>query len=86
MLRRNLPNVGHQLNQHTTCMYTMSTDGHFIVGRYPGVPHVSIVAGLSGHGFKFASVLGEIMADLTLEGSTAHMIDFLSPGRFGRIR
>lgn len=82
MLRHYLPEVGHQLNDHTTCMYTMSTDGHFIVGRYPEVEHVQIVAGLSGHGFKFAPVLGEIMADLVLEGATRHPIAFLAPTRF----
>lgn len=81
-LRRNLPRTGHQLNRHTTCMYTMSEDGHFIVGDHPHVPGVSLVAGLSGHGFKFASVLGEVMADLALEGSTLHPIEFLSPARF----
>ncbi len=80
-LRHYLPRAGHQLNHHTTCMYTMSPDGHFIVGPYPGVDNVHIVAGLSGHGFKFATVLGEIMADLSLDGSTTHAIDFLSPLR-----
>ncbi|XOV87702.1 MAG: N-methyl-L-tryptophan oxidase [Pseudomonadota bacterium] len=80
-LKNYLPRAGHQLNHHTTCMYTMSPDGHFIVGPYPGFDNVHVVAGLSGHGFKFATVLGEIMADLSLEGSTRHAIDFLSPLR-----
>jgi sarcosine oxidase len=83
MIRQFLPLAGHQLNDHKTCMYTMSSDGHFIVGQYPDIPRVNIVAGLSGHGFKFASVLGEIMADLTEKGSTPHPIEFLSPDRFG---
>ena len=52
------------LNHHTTCMYTMSDDGHFIVDRYPGTDHVYFAAGLSGHGFKFATILGEVLADL----------------------
>lgn len=86
MMRHHLPRAGHQLNHHATCIYTMSADGHFLVGRYPGVPQVHIVAGLSGHGFKFATVLGEIMADLTLEGRTAHPIDFLSPTRFAGVQ
>ena len=81
-LRQYLPRAGHQLNHHTTCMYTMSRDGHFMVGEYPGMPDVFVTAGLSGHGYKFASVLGEIMADLVMEGTTAHPIDFLSPSRF----
>jgi sarcosine oxidase len=39
-------------------------------------------AGFSGHGFKFASVMGEILADIALDGKTAHPIGFLSPERF----
>lgn len=85
LLRQNLSGVGHQLNHHTTCMYTMTEDGHFLVGQYPGIPQVNVVAGLSGHGFKFASVLGEILADLTLEGATSHPIGFLSPTRFANL-
>ncbi len=81
--RHHLPAVGPQLNHHTTCMYTMSPDGHFLVGAYPGKDNVNLAAGLSGHGFKFASVLGEILADLTISGSTRHSIGFLSPTRFG---
>jgi glycine/D-amino acid oxidase-like deaminating enzyme len=42
------------------------------------------VAGLSGHGFKFTPVLGEILAELALEGATRQPIEFLAPGRFGR--
>lgn len=80
-LKRVLPRVGHQLNHHASCMYTMSPDGHFIVGNYPGLDRVHITAGLSGHGYKFATVLGEIMADLALDGKTPHETGFLSPDR-----
>lgn len=62
-------------------MYTMSPDGHFVVGQYPDEPNVHFAAGLSGHGFKFATVLGEALTDLTLKGRTALPIDFLSPER-----
>ncbi|MCB1692276.1 MAG: N-methyl-L-tryptophan oxidase [Pseudomonadales bacterium] len=82
MVRSYLPLAGHQLSHHTTCMYTMTPDGHFIVGHYPEIPQVCVVAGLSGHGFKVASVRGEIMADLALEDATRHPIGFLSPERF----
>jgi sarcosine oxidase len=83
-LRQYLPKVGHQLNHHVTCMYTMSPDGHFIVGQYPDAPNVQFAAGLSGHGFKFATVLGEALTDLTLHGQTDLPIDFLSPERLFR--
>jgi sarcosine oxidase len=82
MLRHYLPRAGHQLSHHAACMYTMSDDGHFVVGQYPGIKRVHMVAGLSGHGFKFAPVLGEVMADFTVDGHTRHPVSFLSPTRF----
>ncbi|MBD3646971.1 MAG: FAD-dependent oxidoreductase, partial [Pseudomonadales bacterium] len=80
-LQEHLPELGTRLTHHTTCMYTMSPDGHFLVGRYPDSERVHLAAGLSGHGFKFASVLGEVLADLTIDGETRHPIDFLNPSR-----
>ena len=46
------------------CMFTNSPDEHFIIDALPGAPNVHVAAGFSGHGFKFSSVVGEIMADL----------------------
>lgn len=51
-----------------TCMFTNSPDEHFILGAHPEADNVYIAAGFSGHGFKFASVVGEIMTDLALDG------------------
>jgi sarcosine oxidase len=45
---------------------------------------VVVACGFSGHGFKFVPVLGEILADLALDGSTAHPIGLFDPARFGR--
>jgi sarcosine oxidase len=64
------------------CIFTNSPDGNFIIDRHPAHPNVVIAAGFSGHGFKFASVVGEILADLALAGGTHHDIGFLSIGRF----
>jgi sarcosine oxidase len=58
-----------------TCLFTNSPDEHFIIDRLPGAKHVAIAAGCSGHGFKFCSVVGEILADVALEGATRHAID-----------
>lgn len=77
------PEVGAGLLRHETCLYTMSPDEHFIVDRHPGFPQVAFAAGLSGHGFKFASVLGEILADLIVDGGTKLPAQFLGLGRFG---
>ena len=81
-LAQYLPDVGDHLAHYTNCMYTMSRDEHFIVGQYPSSANVHFVAGLSGHGFKFATVLGQIMADLSMTGKTQHPISFLDPDRF----
>jgi sarcosine oxidase len=67
---------------HAVCMYTSTPDGHFVVDRHPEHAQVSYVAGLSGHGFKMAGVLGEVMADLVTDGATALPVGFLSTSRF----
>src|SRR5690606_36567061 len=67
-LAAHLPGVSSQPTGHTVCMYTMTPDEHFLVDQHPQWPHVVLTAGLSGHGFKFTSVLGEIMAVMALEG------------------
>ncbi len=65
-----------------TCLFTNSPDEHFILDTLPDLPQVTIGAGFSGHGFKFSSVVGEILADLALDGTTRHDIGFLGLGRF----
>ena len=67
----------------TTCMYTNTPDEHFIIDVLPSHPQVSVAAGFSGHGFKFASVIGEIMADLAQRGETGHDISLFRLDRFG---
>ena len=58
----------------SACMFTNTRDEHWVLDTLPGLPHASIAAGFSGHGFKMASVIGEIMADLAENGSTRHDI------------
>ena len=64
------------------CMYTMTPDQDFVIDRHPEHPNVSIAAGFSGHGFKFATVIGEHLADLATDPETATRQDF-SISRFG---
>jgi sarcosine oxidase len=52
----------------------MMPDGDFLIDRLPGCPQVIAASPCSGHGFKFAPVIGEILADLAVDGSTAHDI------------
>lgn len=80
-LEQYLPGVKRRCTHHMVCMYTMSPDNHFVVDKHPETPNVVFSAGLSGHGFKFASVLGEAMADLVLAGKTDLPIDFLACDR-----
>ena len=65
-----------------TCMYTTTPDEHFVIGLHPEHPQVAVAAGFSGHGYKFASVVGEILAELAAEGRTRHDIDLFAPDRF----
>lgn len=65
-----------------TCMFTNSPDEHFIIDVHPEFPQVSFAAGFSGHGYKFASVIGKIMADLAIDRRTDLPISLFRLGRF----
>lgn len=67
------------------CLFENTPDEHFVVDLHPEAPQVVCLGGGSGHGFKFCSVLGEIAADLALDGTTRHDIGLLRLGRFGQI-
>lgn len=78
-----LPSLaGGRLVETATCRYTLTPDHHFVIGVHPEQPNVVIASPCSGHGFKFASVIGEVLADLAIEGSTRHAIELFSPARF----
>jgi sarcosine oxidase len=81
-LRACAPRLAGELVDAATCLYTMSPDGHFIVGTRPGSTRVHYAAGLSGHGFKLGPALGDALADLALLGHTRLPVGFLSPDRF----
>lgn len=57
-------------------------DKHALVGTIPGNDRVIVLAGFSGHGFKMSPVIGDIAADLILDGKTSRPVDHLAPGRF----
>jgi sarcosine oxidase len=63
-------------------MYTNTPDGHFVLDRHPRHPNVIVASPCSGHGFKFASVIGEVLADLVCDGRTEHPIEMFRLGRF----
>jgi sarcosine oxidase len=82
-LNKYLPGVFESVLSTKICLYANSPDENFIIDKLPGYEeNVSIACGFSGHGFKFASVVGEILADLAMEGKTNHPIEFLKATRF----
>ncbi len=80
-LARHVPSMNGGLVDAKTCMYTNTPDEHFVISTHPDHPQISIAAGFSGHGYKFCSVVGEILADLATEGETDHPIALFSPAR-----
>jgi glycine/D-amino acid oxidase-like deaminating enzyme len=77
-----MPGAAGRLRAAKPCPYTLTPDSHFVVDRHPDHPRLVLSGGFSGHGFKFAPVIGEICADLALENESRHAIDFLSLRRF----
>lgn len=77
-----MPGLTRSHRRHATCLYTMSPDGHFAIDRHPECQQVVFAAGLSGHGFKFASVLGELLATWSLDGAPGLPVEFLGLNRF----
>lgn len=68
--------------QTQVCMYTNTPDHDFLIGSPAGMPQLTVLGGFSGHGFKFAPVIGEVGADLATRGQTDQPVGFLSPNRF----
>jgi len=77
-----IPAAAGPLRLAKTCLYTMTPDRDFLIDRLPGAPNIIVASPCSGHGFKFAPVVGEILADLATEGGTGHDISRFRFGRF----
>ena len=81
---RYFPLAAGELLDRIPCLYTNTPDEQFMIGVLPAQPQVSVAAGFSGHGFKFASVIGEIMADLAQNGVTNYDIELFRLDRCNR--
>ena len=66
---------------NAVCTYTSTPEGNFIIDLHPKDPRMVVASPCSGHGFKFASVIGEILADLALDQKTQFPIDLFSLNR-----
>ena len=80
-IKSHLPGVGMNPTRHSICLYTMSSDQHFVIDVHPRWKNVAFAAGFSGHGFKFCPVVGEALADLIQHGKTKLPIQFLARDR-----
>lgn len=77
MIDSHLPHITPEYSRFITCLYTNTPDQHFLIDRHPGDSNIVFAAGFSGHGFKFSSVIGEILADLLSDSRSPLLTDFL---------
>lgn len=82
ILSRYFNGVEDQIIATKTCLYTYSKDENFIIDNLSGYNNVIVACGFSGHGFKFVSIVGEVLADLAMKGKTDLPVDFLKLSRF----
>ncbi|MDT2009957.1 FAD-dependent oxidoreductase [Rhodococcus opacus] len=83
VLRTAIPELNPIPASARPCVITNSPDGQFLVGRLPARPRITIAGGCSGHGFKHASAIGEIVARDIVGEQQSTDVSFLSPARFG---
>jgi sarcosine oxidase len=81
LLQRFLPKAAGELKRMQTCVYTNTPDGHFAIGPHPEDPRIIIASPCSGHGFKFASVIGEVLARLATGSEPGFDISLFSLDR-----
>jgi sarcosine oxidase len=82
-LQAYLPDADGGTTRSSVCMYTLTPDRHFVIDLHPRHANVAVAGGFSGHGFKFASVVGEILADLCERGATDFPVEMFQTTRFG---
>jgi sarcosine oxidase len=82
-VRVRMPALEGEVLRGKICLYTMTPDENFVIGAHPGASHCTVACGFSGHGFKFAPVVGEVLADLAMTGKTRLPVGIFDAGRFG---
>ncbi len=82
-MRAHIPGIAEApAKESRICLYTQTPDEHFVVDAHPDFKHVVIGAGFSGHGFKFSAIIGKMLADIALDGSTPHNDELFTIKRF----
>ena len=82
LVRRYLPGLNPAVRSFAVCLYTDTPDQHFLIDRHPEFPQVWLGSPCSGHGFKFASAVGEVLADLALTGRSRFDLELFRLGRW----
>ncbi len=85
-MRQNMPMADGRLRDATVCLYTNTPDLNFVIDVHPAIPGVAFASACSGHGFKFAPLIGEVLGDLATSGTAAMPIGPFRADRFGRGR
>ena len=83
-IQKFIPKGIESIHTSKTCLYTYSKDDDFIIDHHPANEDVIITAGFSGHGFKFTSVVGEIVTDLVEKDNSDYPTEFLKLKRFSK--
>ena len=81
-VREQMPRLDGPVRSSTVCLYTNAADDEFVVDRHPVGPGVAFASACSGHGFKFAPVIGEMLADLVTHGAVEWPLDAFRADRF----
>ena len=81
-----MPDSGFSYVEGSTCMYTVTPDRDFLIGAHPRNPNVLVGAGFSGHGFKFSTLVGKILAELAVDGATDYPVERFRLDRFEKAR
>lgn len=81
-LKRYMPDAAGKLLDGKVCMFSNTPDEDFIIDIHPDNSNIVFAGGFSGHGFKFASVIGAILSELSTDGTTTRDINFLNLKRF----
>ncbi|WAH35245.1 N-methyl-L-tryptophan oxidase [Alicyclobacillus dauci] len=77
-----LPQTTGSMSSGKVCMYNMTPDEHFVIDKHPQHSNIVLASGFSGHGFKFASVIGEIVSDLVIGGKSTFDLSLFRSNRF----
>ena len=75
------PGANGEVVRAETCLFTNTSDEHFVIGWIPDTPNVLMAGGCSGHAFKFCSVIGEVLSDLAIQGTSPFDTTLFDPGR-----